>query len=56
MFEYIIEFINVAGILTNGFIIAFTSKWADINLITTQNRLACVVIFEVSSSNFLENI
>ena len=47
MFEKIINYINVAGIVTNGFIISFTSQWANKNLTTTQNKLTCAVIFEV---------
>ena len=48
MFENIINFINVAGIVTNSFIIAFTSNWSNQYLITTQNRFICVVAFEVN--------
>ena len=48
MFENIINFINVAGIVTNSFVIAFTSKWSEENLVTTQNKLICVVVFEVN--------
>jgi hypothetical protein len=48
MFENIINFINVAGIVTNSFVIAFTSKWSEEILVTTQNKLICVVVFEVN--------
>ena len=48
MFENIIQFINVAGIVTNSFIIAFTSQWANSTLTTFQNKLTCVIVFEVS--------
>ena len=47
MFQNISEFINFAGIVTNGFIIAFTSQCSEKNFKKIQNKLLCVVIFEV---------
>ena len=47
MFEYIVKFMNVVGVVTNSFIIAFTSKWADSTLISIENKLTCVVVFQV---------
>ena len=47
MFQYILQFMNVAGIVSNGFIIAFTSQWGNNYLESMQNKLTYVVIFEV---------
>lgn len=49
MFYYILQFINVCGIVSNAFIIAFTSQWSKEILISLDNRLICVVVFEVSA-------
>ena len=49
MFQYILQFMNVAGIVSNGFIIAFTSQWANQNLQSQESRITCVVIFEVKN-------
>lgn len=48
MFNYILQFINVCGIVSNAFIIGFTSQWSKETLVTLENRLICVVIFEVN--------
>ena len=58
MFEYLVTFLNVVGVVTNSFIIAFTSKWADNTLNSTENKLSCVVIFQVKLKSlrfFLSN-
>ena len=47
MFQYIFQFINIAGIVTNAFLIAFTSKWSKDNLKSLEERLTFVVIYEV---------
>ena len=44
----IIRFLNVVGIITNGFIIGFTSRWSVYFLNgSTSNRLIFVAAFEV---------
>ena len=49
----IARFLNAFGIVTNGFIIAFTSTWSRTFLSDlTVNRLLFVVVFEVSSTIF----
>jgi len=47
MFYYIFQFINVCGIISNGFIIGFTSNWSSSFLKNElQQRLIFVCIFE----------
>lgn len=45
---YIIRFLNVVGIISNAFIIAFTSNWSNTFLQNKlEYRLLFVVVFEV---------
>lgn len=44
----IIQFLNLAGMVTNAFIIAFTSSWSHTVLEDKlENRLLFIVVFEV---------
>ena len=46
----IIRFLNVVGIITNAFIIGFTSRWSvEFLNDSTTNRLIFIVIFEVKN-------
>ena len=47
MFHYILQFLNIAGIVSNGFIIAFTSQWGTENYPNIGDKLICVAVFEV---------
>lgn len=46
---YIIRILNVVGIVSNAFIIAFTSNWSN-NVLQgkLENRLLFIVVFEVN--------
>ena len=45
MWYYILEFLNIVGVVTNAFLIAFTSSWAsDYNL---ETKFLIVILFEV---------
>ena len=52
MFQYILQFLNIVGIISNGFIIAFTSQWATNNLTTNVNKFICVAVFEVNFKQY----
>jgi anoctamin-5 len=41
----ILQFVNLVGVVTNGFIIAFTSSWAEDY--STTEKLWLVIGFEV---------
>lgn len=43
---YILQFLNVSGVITNAFLIAFTSKWGRSYLQDVESRLAFGLIFE----------
>ena len=48
MFYYIIQFLNVCGIISNSFIMAFTSTWSTSQFgDIVQYRLIFAAIFEV---------
>jgi hypothetical protein len=47
IFNYIIQFLNICGIISNSFIIAFTSKWGTNKFEdNTEKRLVFSAIFE----------
>lgn len=49
--EDIIRFLNLAGIVSNAFIIAYTSSWSYTMLQdNAQYRLLFVIVFEVKTS------
>lgn len=43
---YILELLNVCGVITNALLIAFTSTWRIENLSTLSSKLAFILIFE----------
>ena len=45
MWYAILQFINIVGVVTNAFLIAFTSSWG--NSYGLVGQLAIVIIFEV---------
>jgi hypothetical protein len=47
IFYYIIQFLNICGIISNSFIIAFTSTWGNSRFDNNESRLIFVAIFEV---------
>ena len=47
MFQYILQFLNIVAIVSNSFIIAFTSQWYSSNFTTLESKFECVAIFEV---------
>ena len=51
MFQYLVYFLNIVGIVVHGFMIGFTSKWADENIGSVENRLKLTAIFEVKFQN-----
>jgi hypothetical protein len=53
MFHYILQFLNIAGIVSNGFIIAFTSQWGNENYPYIGDKLICVAVFEVQYLTYL---
>ncbi|OAF70406.1 Anoctamin-like protein [Intoshia linei] len=46
MWQVILQFLNIIGVISNGFLIAYTSDWGYINLKTHTHKLAFVLIFE----------
>lgn len=52
IFYYIIQFLNICGIISNSFIIAFTSKWGTLKFEdNNETRLVFAAIFEVLYSS-----
>lgn len=45
MWKSILQFLNVAGVISNAFLIAFTSRWSE--KFTLVKRLWIVIGFEV---------
>ena len=58
MFQYILIFLNVVGIVTNSLLIAFTSTYyqsifSSLNIsYLIQNEYLLIIVFEVSSVVF----
>ncbi|XP_067933068.1 anoctamin-7-like [Watersipora subatra] len=46
MWQNILEFLNIAAVITNGFLIAFTSDWGKRTFPTTRDQLLAVIVFE----------
>ena len=53
MWFSILQFINVVGVASNAFLIAFTSSWGQ--KYDTEGKLWIVIIFEVSSFTLLNH-
>lgn len=53
MWYNILEFLNIAGVITNAFIIAFESHWGSQHFTTDHWKLLAVLVFEVSSALFI---
>ena len=48
MFYYLIQFLNICGIISNSFIIAFTSSWSKTQFgDDIKQRLIFAAVFEV---------
>ena len=47
MWEPILEFISIAAVITNAFIIAYVSDWGIASFKTGYDQLWAVLIFEV---------
>ena len=46
MWHNILEFLNIAGVITNGFLIAYVSDWGR-STFPEDRRLWAVLVFEV---------
>ncbi len=49
MWINILQFLNVVGVVTNSFLIAFTSSWGA--KYTTEEKYLIVIIFQVSKKD-----
>ena len=50
MWHNILEFLNIAGVITNGFLIAYVSDWGTSTFFESpkpDRRLWAVLVFEV---------
>ena len=47
MWQPILEFINIAAVITNGFLIAYVSGWGLEMFDTAEKKLWAVLVFEV---------
>lgn len=50
MWYPILEFINLAAVITNAFLITFVSDWGLDNFTTGYDKLAAVLVIEVISN------
>jgi len=48
MWQYILDFLSFAAVITNAFLIAYVSKWGIRNFGVTGTQLWAVLVFEVS--------
>ena len=48
MWQPILEFINIAAVITNGFLIAYVSGWGLEMFDTAEKKLWAVLVFEVT--------